>query len=368
VRETPINVLLLAARLGPVDSMRVRRVVERLQRLEIHPRLISGQRSVEPRESWILESPGLFHRLGRFWTIRRLGSESSTTPDLIHAIDTASAPTALELAERWRLPYLVTIDDFPPPRFRLRLSERWCQGLITHDGDVAQDLIAGMRVPPDRVSVIPFGIEPTCAAASNVAARGRVPVVGTASALVSGSGAATFLQAALRVAATAPEAEFVVAGSGRGEADHRRLADRLGIADRVTFADDLGRIRAFWELLHVFCLPARSASEGRALATALVHGVPSVASNVPGLRSWIEDGDSGLLVPPADADALAAAITDLLRHPDKARRLAERGRRRASLLADPDREAQALNQVYRRALGRPLHSESGGANALAASA
>src|SRR5262249_20350570 len=87
---------------------------------------------------------------------------------------------------------------------------------------------------------------------------------------------------------------------------------------------------------------------GRGLATALAQGVPSIATDVPGLRAWIDDSRTGLLVPPGEPDALARAILDLLADPDRAR-----GRHGRDLIArdyDPNREAADLVAVYRRVL------------------
>jgi len=60
-------------------------------------------------------------------------------------------------------------------------------------------------------------------------------------------------------------------------------------------------------------------SPGRGAA----YGVPAVASDVGGVRDWIDPGHSGLLVPPADSSALAQALAGLLKQPENVRRMGE---------------------------------------------
>jgi glycosyltransferase involved in cell wall biosynthesis len=67
---------------------------------------------------------------------------------------------------------------------------------------------------------------------------------------------------------------------------------------------------------------------GVVLLEAMNHGTPVIASRVGGIPDIVEDGVSGLLVPPGDADALAAALRRLRDDPALARRLGEAGRRR----------------------------------------
>ena len=181
-------------------------------------------------------------------------------------------------------------------------------------------------------------------------AAGRVPVIGTAGPLTAKSGFATFLGAARRVIDAGTEAEFVIAGGGEDEVDLRRRADRLGIADRVTFAGNPALGGRLWNVLDVYCQTSIAPTVGRTLAVALAFGVPSIASDIEGLRPFVTHEVTGLRVPPGDPSALGRSILALLGDPPRARRLGEAGR--AAILRDftPDAEAKALVDVYRQAL------------------
>jgi glycosyltransferase involved in cell wall biosynthesis len=184
------------------------------------------------------------------------------------------------------------------------------------------------------------------------AGAGPVRVVGAAGPLVPGSGLPTFLAAARRIIDAGVDAEFVVAGQGPDEADLRRRAERLRVADRVTFTDDPTGTGAFLKVLDVFCQTSLVPTVGRPLGLALAAGVPAVVSDVPGREVFLPDADetTGLRVPPGDPEALAGAVLALLADPVRARQYGRRGRDWVARRFDPGREADALVEVYRRVL------------------
>ena len=103
----------------------------------------------------------------------------------------------------------------------------------------------------------------------------------------------------------------------------------------------------FWSVLDIYCQPAVSASTGRMLMLALAHALPCIATNVKGLRTLIDSGRDGLLVPAADPCALKEAITAVLDDPDLARRLGESASDRVRERFDIDVEADRLAELYR---------------------
>ena len=121
-----------------------------------------------------------------------------------------------------------------------------------------------------------------------------------------------------------PEADFAIAGDGelRGELERAAGPNVRFLGTRTDVPDVLAS-------LDVFAFP--SLFEGLCLAVieAQTAGVPVVATAVGGIKETVVDGETGLLVPPRDPEALAAAIRRLLDHPEEAARLAEEARRRA---------------------------------------
>ncbi len=299
----------------------------------------------------VLELPCLECRWTRWWHLRRLVSElRAMGPRLLHARHPGVANVALTLADRLAIPYLLTVDSFLPPGTRLALQRSWCRGVIATGDDLARDLVEGLRLPTGSVTVIRPGIAAVEPKGAPQAGRQGVPVVGACGPLASGSGLVSFLHAARSVLDTGCDAEFLIVGRGPGEPSLRRLAARLRIADRLSFASDAQGMEPYWSVLTVFCLTTQHPTTGIELARALAAGLPSIATAVSGLDDWFRDGSTGLRVPVDDAEALAAAIRRLLSDPDLAARLAQAGRDRVRQAFDPEVEARSLQLAYEQAL------------------
>ena len=343
------SVLLLAEGLGVHDDGRpIGAFLDRLESLGVDAQVVcveaAGDAAADVR---VVESPGLAHRWRLPLAVRGLRfGERINRPDLLHVLQSRMGEAGLAVAEHWRVPYVQTVDEFVPDEGRLRVSKRWCKRLVATSRELADDLRVQLRVPVSFVEVVNPGIEAPEALAPRDARR-RVAVIGTAGPLVASSGFATFLNAARRVVDAGVDAEFVIAGQGEDEVDLRRRADRLKIADRVTFAGIPVVGLRYWTVLDVFCQPSLVPSVGRTLATALAFGVPAVASDTDGLRALVSpERNNGLRVPPGESGPLARAILDLLAEPDRARALGAEGR--AMILRDyrPDAEAKRLAEIY----------------------
>jgi glycosyltransferase involved in cell wall biosynthesis len=108
----------------------------------------------------------------------------------------------------------------------------------------------------------------------------------------------------------------------------------------------------------IFVLPSFEEARPRSIIEATRLGVPVVASNTGGIPSLVADGVNGLLVPPGDAHALAAALEALAGDPVLRRRLGEQARVRAERECRPDETAARYLAVYAR-LAEPTAGASG---------
>jgi glycosyltransferase involved in cell wall biosynthesis len=295
----------------------------------------------------LAECPGLASRWQRPWAIRGLDlGEGSGRPRLMHVLEANMADAGLEIAERWRLPYLLCVDEFPRRDARIRSSRAWCRGLIATNPELAVALHREFEVPWPSIHRIPQGVPEPERKAKNPR-TGRVPVIGAAGPLVPGSGFSTFLNAARKVVDAGVDAEFLIAGQGEDEGDLRRRAQRLRIADRLTFADEIPEGLSFWDVLDLYCQASVSPTVGRPLMLAMSRSVPAIVSDVEGIRTLVKDGETGLIVRHGDSTALAAAIIDLLGDPERSRRLGESGRQSVLRDCHPDREIERLDHLYR---------------------
>ncbi len=153
------------------------------------------------------------------------------------------------------------------------------------------------------------------------------------------------------LAATHPDALLIVAGDGKERTAVRSLP--RSTRERVILLGNVPHdlLPPYHAACEVFCAPAIGReSFGIVLVEAMAAGLPVVASNIPGYREVVRDGEEGLLVTARDAGAVAAAVRRLLDDPDAAKRLAEAGRARASRYSweAVTREVEA---AYEEALG-----------------
>jgi L-malate glycosyltransferase len=192
----------------------------------------------------------------------------------------------------------------------------------------------------------------------------RAPLVAVLSRLDRNKGIAYFLEAAARVAARAPAARFLIIGdrfqSKDGaivsDASHRqgleRHARRLGLDGRVTFTGFRLDVPELLSEVAVSVLPSLSEGLSNSVLESMAAGVPVVATRVGGTPEAIEDGVSGLLVPPRDAGSLAEAITTLLENPEMARRLGQAGKARVETHFSIRRMTDETERLYEKMLGR----------------
>src|SRR4029453_8125800 len=103
--------------------------------------------------------------------------------------------------------------------------------------------------------------------------------------------------------------------------------DRLPLGDRMRLVGYWPGLAEALAAIDVFVLPSLMEGHPLAVLEAMAAGKPIVATTVGGLAEAMEDGVSGLLVPPGDADALAEAVVSLLRDPERAARLGREARR-----------------------------------------
>lgn len=108
------------------------------------------------------------------------------------------------------------------------------------------------------------------------------------------------------------DALLVLVGDGPERAATEALAEQLHLSERVRFLHDAEYSSALLGRADLFVLPSEAESFGLAGLEALASGVPVVATAVEGIPEVVRDGETGLLVPPADPGALAAAIATLL--------------------------------------------------------
>lgn len=126
----------------------------------------------------------------------------------------------------------------------------------------------------------------------------------------------------------------------------RRLASTLGLDDEVHFIGFQANIAAVYAALDICVLASRKESFGLVLLEAMAMGVPLVATAAGGVPEIIEDGMSGLLVPPGDPEALAYAIRRLIQDPEQRQRLSRAGQNLVATKFNLDGHLDALERHF----------------------
>ncbi len=213
------------------------------------------------------------------------------------------------------------------------------RAIVVSSGDV----MAAQRAltPKARIESIQPGVEVGDVArrgGEGAALRQRLglvgPTVGIVGRLQQWKGQDVFLQAAALVARRRPDVQFLVVGGavlgweGDYPASLRRFADATPeLAGRVHFVGHQSDIYPWYDALDVVVHASYRETFGLVLVEAMALGRPVVAAADP--TGIVEDGRSGLRVPPGDSEALANAVDGILGDPALAARLSEGARRRA---------------------------------------
>jgi len=188
--------------------------------------------------------------------------------------------------------------------------------------------------PEEKMTVILNGTDFRPELEANDIARRRIelgwlpdwPVIGTVARLHRQKGVVNLLRAAPKILNAFPEVRVAVVGEGPQSGSLRREAQRLGLDGHLLFLGERKDAASFMALFDMFVLPSLWEGLPFVLVEAAAWGKPIVATAVDGVTEILEDGKTGLLVPPGDPTALADAVSRLLRDKEEARRLGETAR------------------------------------------
>lgn len=211
--------------------------------------------------------------------------------------------------------------------------------------------------------LIPNGIVPSVSELSREEARAALGlpvgedtvIIGQVSRVMPRKGFDVFLRAAAIVLEQHPDLHFAAVGFVSDEErphldELRALAASLGISDHVTFVSYPGPVADVYRALDVFAHLSYADSSPFAIHEAMSAGRPSVISALPGNKELVDDGRTGLLVPPGDPAATAAAFARLVADPAEAARLGEGAAERFERRHRPEVMAAAHVELYERLL------------------
>ena len=227
------------------------------------------------------------------------------------------------------------------------VSERTLDFAVEREGVVRERAV----VIPNGIDLTPWDALPTMTEARReLDLPQEAKVIGTLGRLHRQKGHRYLLEASRKVVAEFPDAVFLIAGYGPLRGRLEAMARKAGLAEKVRFLGyrrDVPRILA---ALDIFVLPSLWEGMSNALLEAMAAAKPVVATKIDGNVEQVLHGETGLLVEPEDADALAEALLELCRDPDKAREMGRRGRERVEKVFPLKRMTDATLALYARLL------------------
>ena len=308
------------------------------------------------------------------WRLRRLARRLE--PDLIH-FQTLFSPRRDALFLRWVTagrPWVLTVHNVLPhdewerqawglPAALRRLYRR-ADHLIVLARHSKQQLVGNLDLPAERIAVIPHGcyqfVRPAdcfpSQAKEHLGLSPRDPVILCFGALRPYKGIEILIDAFAQLHERRPEARLLLVGLPMGETGayyHRLLEARQLTSASILIARyiPLEEVPLYFAAADVAAFPYLASSQSAALLLASAYAKPVVATRVGAFPETVEEGENGLLVPPGDAAALAAALESVLAKPEAERaRMGARAEELARERYDWGAIARQTAQVYQQVL------------------
>lgn len=237
------------------------------------------------------------------------------------------------------------------------LIARFASTMIVVSQEARRRMIEVERISPDRLVLLPNGIR-ALPPGDGGAVRKELgigpddPVIGTVCILRSEKALDVLVRAATLLATDFPRLRVLIVGDGPERGGLEALVEQLGLEDNVLLTGARTDVADVLAALDVAVLSSDYEGIPLSILEFMDAGKPIVATHVGGIPEVIEDEVHGVLVPPRDEAALAAAIGGLLRDTDAARQMGARARDRCRRDFSLDHTVERLQQLYER-----LHSK-----------
>jgi glycosyltransferase involved in cell wall biosynthesis len=250
----------------------------------------------------------------------RLAGRLAKVPVVIHTVHGFAFTAPLP---KWQRQLYIALE---------KMAGRWCDALIF----ISKPLMAEAGKlgigDPKTYAYIPSGIDIKAFQNSNnngnreikrqmLGLTDHIPVIGTVSRLVRDKGLELILEAAAQLKAKGLKFHMVWVGDGPMRAELERMAQSLGVADRLSITGMCTDVPAWISCFDIFVLPTMWEGMGRVFLEAQAAGIPVIGTKVGGVPDVVRDGETGILIQPNDVKALAEMIELLITNAELRRRM-----------------------------------------------
>ncbi|HLC21564.1 MAG TPA: glycosyltransferase [Candidatus Methylomirabilis sp.] len=293
----------------------------------------------------------------RLWRLLRAKEIS-----LVHVNDADDAAIAALACRLVGIPCVVHMrSEMVPKKFR-KLRLQWADLLIAVSEGVREKAIQG-GLPGGKVVTLYSGIDAARAGAAGEGwkirqAQGlsqQTLVIGSVANIAPKKGYDVLIRAVAKARQEIHDLACIIVGADdRGLREGlERLGDSLGLGGRLRFVGFQEKVFPYLDAMDLFVLASVDEGFGIVLLEAMASGKAVVATLVDGPPEIVEDGQTGLLVPPRDPEALAKALVELLKDPQRRAAMGRRGRERVETVFSLDSQMRTLTGLYDRLLRRP---------------
>lgn len=204
--------------------------------------------------------------------------------------------------------------------------------VIAISNSVKRSLNKFELIPSKKIFVLYNGIDYDKffkIAESNKISKEKPIVIGTVCRLETQKGI-SYLLLAMRIILTKfPSVQLEIVGDGSLLHELQSLTKDLGISNSVKFFGKFADVIPFYKKMHIFVLPSLYEGFGIVLLEAMAAGIPVIATNVDGIKEVVIDGESGILIPARNPEAIADAVLKLIENPQLADKLVDAGLKRS---------------------------------------
>jgi glycosyltransferase involved in cell wall biosynthesis len=275
---------------------------------------------------------------------------------LVHTFDypmnVFCAPAARMLGTRVVLSSQRSYRDLIPAKYLpvLRISDRLVDGIVVNCEAIRAHLVERFSVPNTKIATCYNAIDTSVfrpgPRTGPPEVRNAALVVGVVCILRDVKDLKTLVSAFARVAAGRKDLALLLVGDGPEKEPLRRQVSELGIALQVAFVPATPDVAAWMRAIDVFVLPSISEALSNSLMEAMASGCCAIASRVGGNPELVEDGVTGLLFEPGDADGLARQLSRVLGDESLRLRMAAAGAARIAKEFSRERSMRRLEEVY----------------------
>ncbi|MCB0165115.1 MAG: glycosyltransferase family 4 protein [Anaerolineae bacterium] len=213
----------------------------------------------------------------------------------------------------------------------------------------------------NKYAVIYLPIDMAKFTKQNISANGAsfknndYPVMGMVSRIYPGKGHEYLLKAMPKIRQSIPNAKLKIVGTGPLMSELQSLSNSLNLNGAVEFTGFIEDLSAELSAMDLFILPSLTEGFPLSIMEAMATGLPVAATPVGGIPEMIEPGETGMLFPTKNPDALADAVVEILRDPENAKRMGQQGRQKAIKQYSPEIYIKQLDELYQELLTTKQH-------------